>query len=188
MGVGGLANILVRRAGSRSSCRPYGVSGGSVPTRRGADPAFGNRLVWGCSRAAQPGGAWIYIGPFLARAFIAAADARDDVEVVAVCDSAPTPIGPGAAAQAVAARFARRAFSAVPVASGTSVAELEWAKTRVAAACADRVLDALLRDERGVPQSGPAAYYGRAELRAVTTVGDPSTHAGSAPISRSGRS
>jgi methionyl-tRNA formyltransferase len=209
----------------------------------------------------------IYIGPLLARAFIAAADARGDVEVVAVCDSAPTPFGRGAAARALAARFARRAFDAahpivrrpsfvrldaflrqrgiphlvpsahnvnadafvhralpalrpdfalsliclqvfrapllaafqrainyhpgvlpayrglnptawslyrgepltgfsyhlmteridegpvvvsgaVPVVSGTSVAELEWAKTPLAAACADRVLDALLRDER----------------------------------------
>ena len=236
----------------------------------------------------------IYIGPFLARAFIEAADARGDVDVVAVCDSAPTPFGPGAAAQALAARFARRAFDAahpivrrpsfarlgaflrqrgiphlvpparninadafvhqalpalradfalsliclqvfrapllaafqrainyhpgvlpayrglnptawslyrgepltgfsyhlmteridqgpvvvsgaVPVAPGARVAELEWAKTRLAAASADRVLDALLRDERGVPQSGPVAYHGRAELRAVTTVGDPST-------------
>jgi folate-dependent phosphoribosylglycinamide formyltransferase PurN len=236
----------------------------------------------------------IYIGPFLARTFVEAANARGDVEVVAVCDSAPTSFGPSAAAQALAARLARRAFDAAhpivrrpsfarlgaflrqrgiphlvpparnvnadafvhralpalrpdfalsliclqvfrapllaafqravnyhpgvlpayrglnptawslyrgepltgfsyhlmtetidqgpvvvsgaaPVASGASVAELEWAKTRLAAACANRVLDALVRDERGVAQSGPAAYYGRAELKAVTTVGDPST-------------
>lgn len=235
----------------------------------------------------------IYIGPYLARAFIEAAGARGDVEVVALIDTAPTRHGHGAAALDLAARLVRRTFDAahpivrrpaftrlgsflhqrgipylvpparnvnadpfvhqvlpalrpdfalsliclqvfcapllagfqrainyhpgalpayrglnptawslyrgealtgfsyhritegidqgpvivsgaIPVAAGASVAELEWAKTRLAAACANRVLDALLRDDCGVPQSGPAAYYGRAELRLVTTVGDPS--------------
>jgi methionyl-tRNA formyltransferase len=64
---------------------------------------------------------------------------------------------------------------AIPVSSGASVAELEWAKAQLAAASADRVLDALMRGDCGVPQNGLAAYFGRAEMRSVTTVGDPST-------------
>jgi methionyl-tRNA formyltransferase len=239
---------------------------------------------------ADPG---IYIGVHLARAFIDAAAARDDVEVVAFCDAAPVPFGRFAAAKALAARAAKRAFDAahplvrrpafswlhrylrargieyvvpparnvnddafvgqtlprlrvdlalvtasvqvfrwpllaalpqavnyhngtlpayrglaatawsvyrgesttgfsyhrmtpgidegpvvvrgeIPVVPASSLAELEWTKTRLAAAAADRVLDALARGDPGVPQTGPAGYRGRAELRAITTVDDPS--------------
>jgi methionyl-tRNA formyltransferase len=52
----------------------------------------------------------IHVGRHLAAAFVAAAAARDDVEIAAVVDTAPVPFSGATAARELAERIARRAF------------------------------------------------------------------------------
>jgi methionyl-tRNA formyltransferase len=55
----------------------------------------------------------------------------------------------------------------IPVVRATSAAVLEWTKSSLAAAAAGRVLDALVRGDPGVPQTGPGLTRGvRARRRA----------------------
>jgi Formyl transferase len=64
--------------------------------------------------------------------------------------------------------------SAIPIAARVTVEDLQWRKIERADALLDEVFDALVGGAPGIEQRGEACYYGRAELRAVRAVGDPS--------------
>lgn len=64
---------------------------------------------------------------------------------------------------------------AIPVSPRLTVEELEWLKLDCADALLDEVFDALVGSSPGRPQAGGERYFGRAELRAIQAVDDPST-------------
>jgi methionyl-tRNA formyltransferase len=64
---------------------------------------------------------------------------------------------------------------AVTVRPEASPLALEWDKTVLAARAIDRVVDAMIRDDPGSPQTGPTAYYSGGDCDRITTIDDPSS-------------
>ncbi len=62
----------------------------------------------------------------------------------------------------------------IPAGDVLTVEELEWSKIEQATGLLDNVFDALVAGATGLEQGGEAGYFGRAELRAVRDVQDPS--------------
>jgi methionyl-tRNA formyltransferase len=65
---------------------------------------------------------------------------------------------------------------AVPIRDEAGVRELELQKTLLAMSAVERVLDAMMRDEPGSPQSGPPGYFSHRDRQRIRTIADPSLY------------
>jgi len=66
---------------------------------------------------------------------------------------------------------------AVPLAPNANPLEVEFRKTLKAANYVEKVIDMLREPDLGRPQSGTVSYFGRKELKNITTIYDPSAYA-----------
>lgn len=66
---------------------------------------------------------------------------------------------------------------AVPLAPNANPLEVEFRKTLKAADYVEKVIDMLREPDLGRPQSGTVSYFGRKELKNITTIYDPSAYA-----------